>query len=230
MSVFSTPPPAFSIEEAEAMVFDFYGLIVRASALNSERDQNFLCSTPDDQKIVLKISNPDEDKAVLVMQNECMKYIHDHDARLQVPLAIAGNAGNDIFVVNREATTYLVRTVSYLPGLQLKDVAHHESMLYELGSFLGSLRQAMSGFDHYAASRDFPWDIAYIDFIKAHKRYLPEGEEIVDYLENSKILMKERPNYVLILAWHLWKPIVKKWKSRGLKTKFIIPLPKFKIV
>ena len=47
---------------------------------------------------------------------------------------------------------------------------------------------------------------------------------------NSKILMKERPDYVLILAWHLWKPIVKKWKSRGLKTKFIIPLPKFKIV
>ena len=47
---------------------------------------------------------------------------------------------------------------------------------------------------------------------------------------NSKILMKERPNYVLILAWHLWKPIVKKWKNRGLKTKFIIPLPKFKIV
>ena len=47
---------------------------------------------------------------------------------------------------------------------------------------------------------------------------------------NSKILMKERPNYVLILAWHLWKPIVKKWKSRGLKTKFIIPLPKFKII
>ena len=181
MSVFSTPPPAFSIEEAEAMVFDFYGLIVRASALNSERDQNFLCSTPDDQRIVLKISNPDEDKAVLVMQNECMKYIHDHGAQLQVPLAIAGNAGNDIFVVNREATTYLVRTVSYLPGLQLKDVAHNESMLYELGSFLGSLRQAMSGFDHYAASRDFPWDIAYIDFIKAHKRYLPEGEEIVDY-------------------------------------------------
>ena len=51
MSVFSTPPPAFSIEEAEAMVFDFYGLIVRASALNSERDQNFLCSTSDGERI-----------------------------------------------------------------------------------------------------------------------------------------------------------------------------------
>ena len=47
---------------------------------------------------------------------------------------------------------------------------------------------------------------------------------------NSNILIKDNPDYVLILAWHLWRPIVKKWKSRGLKSKFIIPLPKFKIV
>ena len=47
---------------------------------------------------------------------------------------------------------------------------------------------------------------------------------------NSDILLKEKPDYILILAWHLWEPIVKKWKKRGLKSKFIIPLPKFKIV
>ncbi len=181
MSVFSTPPPKFSFQEAEAMVFEYYGLKVRASGLNSERDQNFLCSTPDGERMVLKISNPDEEKGVLEMQNECMKHIHDHGAQLQVPLAISGNAGNDIFVVNKDATTYLVRLVSYLPGLQLKDVTHHESMLYELGSFLGRLCQAMSGFDHSAANRDFPWDIAYTDFIKDHKHHISAGEEIVDH-------------------------------------------------
>ena len=47
---------------------------------------------------------------------------------------------------------------------------------------------------------------------------------------NSKILLKEQPDYVLVLAWHLWKPIVKKWKRKKLKSKFIIPLPKLKIV
>ena len=47
---------------------------------------------------------------------------------------------------------------------------------------------------------------------------------------NSKILLKEQPDYVLILAWHLWEPIVQKWKRKKLKSKFIIPLPKFKIV
>ena len=37
--------------------------------------------------------------------------------------------------------------------------------------------------------------------------------------------MDKDPDYVLLLAWHLSKPIVKKWKERGLKSKFIIPLP-----
>ena len=163
------------------MVFDFYGLRVTARSLDSERDQNFLCSTPDYQKMVLKISNPDEDKSVLEMQNECMQYIHDHGSALQVPFAMTGNAGNDIFVVTKELTTYFVRLVHYLPGLQMKDVTRHESMLYKLGSFLGHLCQAMSGFDHPAADRDFPWDVANIDFIKAHKNHIPEGEEVVDH-------------------------------------------------
>lgn len=47
---------------------------------------------------------------------------------------------------------------------------------------------------------------------------------------NSKILIKDNPDYVLILAWHLWEPIVKKWRKKGLKSKFVIPLPKFRIV
>ena len=142
MSVFSTPAPIFSTEEAEAMVSAFYGFVARASVPNSERDQNFLCSTSDGQKMVLKISNPDEDKGVLEMQNECMKHIHDRDAWLEVPLVIAGIDQNEIMMVNQGSITYLVRLVSYLNGSLLKDVVHNESMLYELESFLGRLCQA----------------------------------------------------------------------------------------
>ena len=42
---------------------------------------------------------------------------------------------------------------------------------------------------------------------------------------NNKILFKEQPDYVLLLAWHLYKPIIKSLKSKGLKSKFIVPLP-----
>lgn len=42
---------------------------------------------------------------------------------------------------------------------------------------------------------------------------------------NEEILVNKKPDYVLLLAWHLSKPIVEKWKKKGLKSKFIIPLP-----
>jgi len=42
---------------------------------------------------------------------------------------------------------------------------------------------------------------------------------------NEEVLIEKKPDYVLLLAWHLSKPIVEKWKKKGLKSKFIIPLP-----
>ena len=43
------------------------------------------------------------------------------------------------------------------------------------------------------------------------------------------ILFKKQPDYVLLLAWHLKDAIVEKWK-KGLKSKFIIPLPNVEII
>ena len=181
MSTFSTPPPSFSTEEASDMVFELYDLAANAIPLTSERDQNFICSTHDSQKLVLKISNPGEDRGVLEMQNVCMKYIHDHDATLQVPYVITSNEATDIIEYTKGSTTYLVRLVSYLPGILLNDISHNLSVLYDWGSFLGRLCVAMSGFDHSAANREFQWDISNIDFIKCHKHHISDSEDVVDH-------------------------------------------------
>jgi len=47
---------------------------------------------------------------------------------------------------------------------------------------------------------------------------------------NDDILLEKKPDYVLLLAWHLSEPIIKKWKKKGLKSKFIIPLHKVRII
>jgi hypothetical protein len=49
-------------------------------------------------------------------------------------------------------------------------------------------------------------------------------------IKKSKQLLKDRPEYVLLLAWHLKKNIIKKWRDLGLKSKFIVPLPKVEIL
>ena len=57
-------------------------------------------------------------------------------------------------------------------------------------------------------------------------KYIPgTGIKVVD----EKVLLKETPDYLLLLAWHISGSIIKKW-SKKIKTKFIIPLPKLKII
>ncbi len=58
-------------------------------------------------------------------------------------------------------------------------------------------------------------------------KYLP-GRHIP--IVNNQKLIDEQPDYVVLLAWHLADPIMRRLKARGLKSDFIIPLPDFKIV
>jgi len=47
---------------------------------------------------------------------------------------------------------------------------------------------------------------------------------------NNEILIKDQPDYVILLAWHYAESIMKQLKSRGLKSTFVIPLPDLTIV
>lgn len=66
---------------------------------------------------------------------------------------------------------------------------------------------------------------------------LPGSEKVGKYLPgthipivDNKIILEEQPDYVVILAWHYGDYIMKNWRAKGLKSKFILPLPEFKIV
>jgi len=58
-------------------------------------------------------------------------------------------------------------------------------------------------------------------------KYLP-GKHIP--IVNNERLIREQPDYVVLLAWHLANPIMKRLKARGLTSDFIIPLPDFHII
>lgn len=66
---------------------------------------------------------------------------------------------------------------------------------------------------------------------------LPESEKVGRYMPGTHIpilandiILKEQPEYVVILAWHYGDYIMKNWRARGLKSKFVLPLPDFKII
>lgn len=57
--------------------------------------------------------------------------------------------------------------------------------------------------------------------------YLP-GKHIP--VVHERILFKEQPQYVVMLAWHYADFIMKRLKKAGLKSDFVLPLPDFKII
>lgn len=66
---------------------------------------------------------------------------------------------------------------------------------------------------------------------------LPGSEKVGKYLPgthipivDNKIILEEQPDYVVILAWHYADYIIEQWRKKGLKSKFVLPLPEFKIV
>ncbi len=58
-------------------------------------------------------------------------------------------------------------------------------------------------------------------------KYMP-GTNIPILDEN--FIQKNKPDYLLILSWHISKTLIKNFKKKGYKGKFIIPLPKPHII
>ena len=63
----------------------------------------------------------------------------------------------------------------------------------------------------------------------SHKinHYLP-GTRIPIYQED--VIFKKKPDYLLLLSWHISRELILNLKKRGFKGKFIIPLPNVKII
>ena len=54
------------------------------------------------------------------------------------------------------------------------------------------------------------------------------GTKIPVIKESKEILKKT--NYLILFSWHIATEIIKNLRNRGFKGKFIIPLPKPKII
>jgi hypothetical protein len=58
-------------------------------------------------------------------------------------------------------------------------------------------------------------------------QYLP-GMHIP--IVDNEILVREQPDYVVLLAWHYAEPISKQLRERGLKSKLVMPLPTVQVL
>jgi Ser/Thr protein kinase RdoA (MazF antagonist) len=147
--------PRFDVAGAARLAHDMFELDATASPLPSERDQNFLVTTPAGERYVLKIANASEDRAMLEAQNAAM--VHVSRRVTFCPRVIPTTAGKTI---GAAGSGHLVRLVTYLPGVPLAESVGEASLMENFGRAIGELDAALADFDHPAVHRDFHWDLA----------------------------------------------------------------------
>lgn len=66
---------------------------------------------------------------------------------------------------------------------------------------------------------------------------IPESEKVGKYVPGTHIpivpnhiILKEQPDYIVILAWHYDNYIMEQWRRKGVKSKFVLPIPVFRVV
>ena len=152
--------PRFTVEAAVAIADEAFGIRAGARQLPSERDQNFLLTSDEKGKFVLKIANALESREFLEAQNSALTHLQPRISFCQSVVTTV--SGEQIATVKApDGVSYFVRVVRYLPGVPLAEKRPHAAeLLRDLGRKLGQLVHALRDFDHAAAHRDFHWDLA----------------------------------------------------------------------
>jgi Ser/Thr protein kinase RdoA (MazF antagonist) len=152
--------PALSAAEAVDLARRLYELDAEASALPSERDQNFRLQTPTGDRFVLKIANSTDGRALLEAQNAALVYVARR-TRL-CPRVVPARDGSAIAeTTSASGARHFVRLLTWVDGEPLGAITEQPAdLLADLGRSVAELDAALEGFDHPAIHRDFYWDLA----------------------------------------------------------------------
>ncbi len=167
----SAPPPAFTAAEAEALAGVHYGLDGRASALTSERDQNFrLCTGQGD--FVLKIANAAEPRGVTEFQTLALLHLEAKAPGLPVPRVRRTRDGAPWVAL---PGGNLLRVLSWLEGEPLWRRREGAAQRRAVGMCLGGIARAIADFGHPAADYDLLWDIRHAPRLRPLLPAIPDA-------------------------------------------------------
>jgi len=95
--------PRITLNDAELLAADLYGLDVSAAPLPSERDQNFALRNASGEQFVLKIANAEEQFEFLELQNQLIQFLAARDIDLEFPQIVPTKAGQAMATITSSA-------------------------------------------------------------------------------------------------------------------------------
>lgn len=165
-SVFTTPPPSFSDNEALTLLKDKFDISGTLEQLPSDRDQVFHVRD-DANSYVMKIYNSAEETSVIELQDAAATYIMKNDNTLLVPKSLQRTK-----CIKNKDLAYQVRLMPYYTGSFLSEKNLQTNEYFILGEFIGRLTRSLEQFSHEGANRSFLWDAARTDLIKGYLPYV----------------------------------------------------------
>ena len=154
-------PPGFSSAEAIALAKDHYGLAATtATALVSERDQNFLLRQEDGRQFVLKIAGAAEAPAVTDYQIAALEHVASRCPEYTLaPTVLRTSSGERRISLTKGGRVHLCRVVTYLPGVPLAGRPLHPTLCRSFGERLATLDRALADFSYAGGEQELLWDM-----------------------------------------------------------------------
>ncbi len=139
-----------------------YGLQAEARALPGEFDDNFRISAEGGRTFVLKAMHPAREPGLVELQCAALRRLAERAPQLPLPRVVPTLGGESwTFVPGPDGTPRLVWMLTWLPGTRLAEARpRRPELLRDLGRILGEMDEALLGFEHPEAHRDFKWDLS----------------------------------------------------------------------
>jgi Ser/Thr protein kinase RdoA (MazF antagonist) len=153
-------PPKVSVDAAEAIAREHWGIDARAQPIRGERDRNFHLRTNDGREFLLKIANPAEDAAFRHMQIDALCHVARTALDFQVPRCVPLPDGSVELRLPHAGNDALdVRLHAWVPGLPIHEARRSTAQRAAYGAALAHLQMALVDFTHPAREHPVPWDL-----------------------------------------------------------------------
>lgn len=191
------PGPRVSLRRAEKIAAESFELRVKAAALGSQQDANFLLTTTkgrikgasSGERSVLKVANPAFSLLELEAQDAATRHLAGlvetgEIESLRLPTSRPGVSGSRIETVDVQGVTHHARIIEHLPGGTLSGNGYLAPRVLDgLGAVSGRVARGLAGFTHPGAERVLQWDLAHAG--RVLERLAPA---IPDFHERSRVL------------------------------------------
>ena len=147
--------PDVTVEQAQAVVLQEYGLTADVVELGSQQERTFDVRTAQG-RYVLKVANPAFSDDEVAAQDAAMAHVTERAPDLQLPRTVPRLAGGLVAPIG----SLRARLLTYVPGFPLADQDFLARVVCErLGSLAGAVTAALTDLEAPGLDRVLQWDV-----------------------------------------------------------------------